>query len=197
MVADVRPYEEMKLRLLNGSHSALAYLGSLAGLETVADAIATPALHAYTTVLMGDAAATLSGIAEADVLRYRASLLTRFANPALHHRLTQIAMDGSQKLPQRLLAAARERLARGLPIARHALAVAAWIAFASRGEKLNDPMAGIIADAARKGPAALLALRAIFGELGDDARFLPEVLRCCDAIATKGPLGAAEEAVAG
>jgi fructuronate reductase len=197
MVAEVRPYEEMKLRLLNGSHSALAYLGSLAGLETVADAIATPALHAYTTALMGDASETLAGIAATDVLRYRASLLTRFANPALRHRLIQIAMDGSQKLPQRLLEAARERLMRGAPIARHALAVAAWISFASRGEKLNDPLAEAIAEAARKGPAALLALKAIFGELGGDARFAPEVLRWCDTIATQGPLAAAAEAVAG
>jgi fructuronate reductase len=197
MVAEVKSYEEMKLRLLNGSHSALAYLGSLGGLETVADAIATPALRAYTTALMADAADTLSGIGAADVARYRASLLTRFANPALHHRLRQIAMDGSQKLPQRLLEAVRDRLAHGSPITRHALAVAAWIVFVSREEKLNDPMADTIADAARRGPESVLGLRAIFGDLGGDGRFAPEVLRWCGAITARGPLAAAAAAVAG
>ena len=196
MVTEVEPYERMKLRLLNGSHSALAYLGLQAGLETVAEAIASKALYSFTVALMDDGADTLSGIPAADIAPYRASLLTRFANPALHHRLAQIAVDGSQKLPQRILAVARERLGRGLPIARHSLAVAAWIMFASRGERLNDPMADAIAEAAKRGPSALLGLKAIFGDLSDEPRFASEVLRWCDAITTRGALTAAAEATA-
>ncbi len=196
MVTEVEPYENMKLRLLNGSHSALAYLGQQAGLETVAEAIGAKALYSFTVALMDDGADTLSGIAPADIARYRASLLTRFANPALKHRLAQIAMDGSQKLPQRILAVVRDRLGRGLPIARHGLAVAAWMTFAMRGERLNDPMADAIAEAAKRGPEALLGLRAIFGDLSDEPRFAREVLAWCETIRTQGALAAATEAAA-
>ncbi|HVZ15016.1 MAG TPA: mannitol dehydrogenase family protein [Bauldia sp.] len=194
MVTNVEPYEHMKLRLLNGSHSALAYLGLQAGLETVAEAIRTEALRSFTVALMNSGADTLSGIPPADIARYRASLLVRFANPALHHRLIQIAMDGSQKLPQRILAVVRDRLGRGLGIAPQALAVAAWITFASRGERLNDPMADETAAAAKQGPEGLLKLKTIFGELGDDQRFAPQVLRWCETIRARGTLAAAEEA---
>jgi len=196
MVPDVTPYEDMKLRMLNGAHSALAYLGLLAGVETVADAIATPELRAFAVALMDDAAATLAGIAGDDIDRYQAALLMRFANPALKHRLRQIAMDGSQKLPQRLLSAVRARLARGLPVTRHALAVAAWMTFARRGDKLDDPLAERIAGAAAEGPAALLRLSEIFGELAAEPRFGGAVARQYAAIAAQGPLAAAG-AVAG
>jgi len=194
MVADVTPYEDMKLRLLNGAHSSLAYLGALAGLETVAEAIATPELKAFVVALMGDAAATLAGIEDEDIERYRAALLARFANPALKHRLRQIAMDGSQKLPQRLLSAVRARLAIGLPVTRHALSVAAWMTFARRGDKLDDPLAEAIASAAHAGPAALLRLSAIFGDLAGEPRFSGAVTRQYAAIAAAGPLGAAAAA---
>ena len=103
MVSDVAPYEKMKLRLLNGAHSALAYLGSLAGYETVSDAMVDPGLAAFVAALMEDASATLAIPSEAERARYRQSLIARFRNPALRHRLLQIAMDGSQKLPQRIL----------------------------------------------------------------------------------------------
>ena len=96
----------MKLRLLNGSHSSIAYLGQLAGWQTVADAIAEPALAAYIDALMQEIATTLHLPASVDLAAYRRALLARFANPALRHLTAQIAMDGSQKLPQRLFAPA-------------------------------------------------------------------------------------------
>ena len=116
LVADVAPYEEMKLRLLNGSHSAIAYLGCLAGFEHVFEVMAEPDFVAFVRAMMAEVAPTLA--VPTDLAAYQASLLARFANPALAHRTSQIAMDGSQKVPQRLLGPIRDRLRAGAPIDR-------------------------------------------------------------------------------
>lgn len=170
LCSDVAPYEKLKLRCLNGSHSALAYLGLLAGHETVDQAIAFAPLRRFIFTLMQDNAPGEAG--------YRASLLARFANPALKHRLAQIAMDGSQKLPPRLVAPARERLAAGRAPWLHALPIAAWIAFAARetaaGRALADPLAPEIQARLGERPddpvGALLAMPAVFGDAGEALR---------------------------
>lgn len=175
-VADVAPFEAMKLRLLNGSHSALAYLGCLAGHETVAEAMGDPGLAAFLPGLMADAGATLLVPPGTDVAGYARALLQRFRNPALRHRTSQIAMDGSQKLPQRLVAVLRGRLVGGLPVHRHALAVAAWMRCVAGSDErgrpidLRDPLAVELSAVARAaGPAperlapALLGVAAVFG----------------------------------
>lgn len=177
LVTDVAPYEKMKLRLLNGSHSTLAYLGYLAGYATVADAMDDPALAQIIADLMGkEAAPTLSMPEGADINAYQSSLLARFRNPALKHRTWQIAMDGSQKLPQRLLGTARDRLAKGEKIDRIALGVAAWMRYVTgRDEQgapidVRDPLAEqfkMIAAQADGQPEALahglMGLEVIFG----------------------------------
>ena len=112
LVADVAPYELMKLRLLNASHSMLAYLGYLAGYETISDVMTDPDFVRLVQGLMDEEVTpTLPVPPGADLAGYKRSLLERFANPALKHRTWQIAMDGSQKLPQRLLGTIRDRLA--------------------------------------------------------------------------------------
>src|SRR5690349_11745584 len=93
-VADVAPYENMKLRLLNGSHSALAYLGYLAGYETVSDTMKDPAYRRLAEGVMDDAATTLKMPPGANVAAYKRALLERYANPAPKHRTWQICMDG-------------------------------------------------------------------------------------------------------
>ena len=94
----------MKLRLLNGSHSALAYLGALAGFEFIADTVRAPEFTAYARGIMDiDVTPTLDVPHDFDLDTYKNELMGRFANPVLRHRTTQIAMDGSQKLPYRLL----------------------------------------------------------------------------------------------
>ncbi|MDE2515332.1 MAG: mannitol dehydrogenase family protein [Rhodospirillales bacterium] len=154
LVADVRPYEDMKLRLLNCSHSAIAYLGQLAGWHSVADAMAAPALPRFIAALMGECATTLHMPPGVDVDGYCAALRDRFANPALRHRTAQIAMDGSQKLPQRLFAPALDRLRGGARAPAMALAAAAWLLFL-RGKAedgsalaLDDPRAAELRAAA-------------------------------------------------
>ena len=114
MVADVEPFETMKLRMLNGSHSLLAYLGALAGIETVYDGINHDELRALLRrYMLEEAAPTLEMPEGIDLEAYADSLLARFANDSLRHRLQQIAMDGSQKLPQRWLSGALKRSAAG------------------------------------------------------------------------------------
>ncbi len=114
LTGDVAPYERIKLRMLNGSHSTLAYLGLLGDHEFMADAVAAPGMEAAVRALMNDdVAPTLEVPAGFDLGRYEEDLLERFANPALRHRTAQIAMDGSQKLPQRLLGTVRDRLRAG------------------------------------------------------------------------------------
>jgi fructuronate reductase len=186
LTADVAPYEVMKLRLLNGSHSTLAYLGALAGYRHIAEAVADDALHELADRLMAeDVAPTLRVPAGFDLARYTASVLTRFANPALRHRTTQVAMDGSQKLPQRLLGTIRDRLAVGAEPRWACLGVAAWMRYVwaaadDRGAPLpvQDPLSGRIRDlvaaedSPRRAAAALLALPEVFGtDLPADPQF--------------------------
>jgi fructuronate reductase len=183
MVSDVTPFEHMKLRLLNASHSALAYLGYLAGHETIAAAMTDHRFAAFAQRVMQDAAPTLTMPEGTDLAAYSASLLQRFSNAALHHRTWQIAMDGSQKLPQRLLATLQDRLRLDLSIDTHALAVAGWMRYVTakdeqgRAIDVRDPLAKELADIAeRAGPfaerlaPALLEVEPIFGALGADPR---------------------------
>jgi fructuronate reductase len=100
IVSDVAPYETAKLRMLNGAHSALAYLGLARGHAHVHEAVVDPVLRACVSRLMSEEAApTIHAGPDQDLAAYAAALLERFANPALNHRLIQIAMDGSQKIP--------------------------------------------------------------------------------------------------
>jgi len=186
LVDDVAPFEAMKLRLLNASHSAFAYLGYLAGCEYIYQVAARPEFATYMRDLMvEEVTPTLKLPGGVDIAAYRAALLERFRNPALPHRTQQIAMDGSQKLPQRLLGTVRDNLATGRSIALAALAVAGWMRYAAgvdeagREIKVSDPLASQFARVAREArgdPQALahgmLSLRAIFGEdLPADPRF--------------------------
>lgn len=146
MVRDVRPFEEMKLRLLNGAHSSIAYLGLLAGHDTVARSFGDPAIRGFVQALWAEAAPTLPENAGLDPKSYVAALTGRFDNTALQHRIAQIANDGSQKLPQRIIGSALDRLAAGAGADHLMLAVAAWIRAAElRGAALpsghfTDPL---------------------------------------------------------
>ncbi|MMR62689.1 D-mannonate oxidoreductase, partial [Salmonella enterica subsp. enterica] len=103
LVADVVPFEEMKLRMLNGSHSFLAYLGYLAGYQHINDCMADDNYRLTAQALMLREQAPTLKVRGVDLQRYADQLIARYRNPALRHRTWQIAMDGSQKLPQRML----------------------------------------------------------------------------------------------
>ncbi len=200
IVADVEPYELMKLRMLNGSHSTLAYLGYLAGHEHVSDAIGDPAFRRLIHGLMTEEVMPTLPMPRAHLEAYRDRLLKRFANPALRHRTWQIAMDGSQKLPQRLLGTIRDRLAAGQGIGRLALGVAGWMRYVTGiGEdgspiEVKDPLAGrlraIADDASRTGDGladSLLTVREIFGDdLATNEVFRVTVTRHLASLYDKG-----------
>lgn len=201
IVSDVAPFETMKLRLLNGSHSTLAYLGYLAGHATIAEAAGDPLLGRYVERQMAEEIVpTLASPAGTDLARYCATLLSRFRNPALPHKTSQVATDGSQKLPQRLLGTVRDRLTGGGSIRHLSLAVAGWMRYASgtdeRGARIevSDPLASryaAIAAAARGDAAKLahgfLALDTIFGaDLAANAAFTGAVARHLDSLMRRG-----------
>jgi fructuronate reductase len=207
-VADAAPFEHAKLRLVNGCHSAIAYLGVLAGWETVDTAVGHAALRRYLERLLHDEIApTLPATPGLDLRAYGARLLERFANPALQHRTRQIAMDGSQKIPQRWLGTVRDRLAAGAGIERLALAVAAWLQTlggvdeAGRTLAVDDPLADALARCADAAPGAVQRVEAlcsfapVFGELGADPRFVGAVLQQAQRLRAEGVVGALASAV--
>jgi len=170
----VGPWEDAKLRLLNGAHSAIAYLGGLAGIEHVHEFVGRPEGMRLVEGLWNEAETTFRPPAELDLRAYRMALRARFTNPALAHRTRQIAVDGSQKLPQRLVAPLVVRLGRRQSIDHLTLAIAAWMRWQAgrddRGEAftVEDPLATTTARllAGAISPEdqvrALLSLKAVF-----------------------------------
>jgi fructuronate reductase len=175
MVDDVEPFETMKLRLLNGAHSLLAYVGLLRGKRTVEEAIKDAEIADLVGRYFDEATASLADAPGLDIDTYQSTLLVRFRNDALEHLLSQIAMDGSQKIPQRWLAGALVNLERNHPISATARAVAAWMAYVRgrdvRGRKwpVEDPLADRLAECHRLSSASqivdsLLEISEIFPE---------------------------------
>ena len=166
-VTDVAPYELAKLRMLNGAHSALAYLGLARGFEFVHEAVADPDIGPLVERLMRDEAATSLTPAPGQALsRYAGQLMARFANPSLRHRLVQIAMDGSQKIPQRWLEtlAVHQQGERQCPAILQALA--AWIDYVrGEGHVVADPDAAVLADNWQKAGRAGI-VDSLFGDRG-------------------------------
>lgn len=152
LVSDVAPYEAAKLRMLNGAHSALAYLGLENGHSFVHEAVSDPAIRPLVERLMRvEALPTISAAPGQDLNAYADALLERFGNPALNHRLIQIAMDGSQKVPQRWLETLAENRALGRECPAILAALAAWLRHV-RGDNeaswgpVDDPKAGALSD---------------------------------------------------
>lgn len=186
---DVEAWEAAKLGLLNGAHSTLAYVGLLRSHETVRDAMADVQLARFVRAMMlEDIAQTLHAPAGLDIPAYVDALLARFRNPAIAHRLSQVAWDGSQKLPIRILGTVSDALAAGRQIDRLVVPIAAWIRFLERqaraGEAIIDPMADKLVDTGLQGGlAAFLALEAVFPPvLANDPAFAGPLRKAYDAL---------------
>jgi fructuronate reductase len=172
LVDDVAAFEDMKLRMLNGTHSALAYLGYLAGHETISDTVADPAFAAYVRHCWEEIMPAVAAPPGVDLTDYADALFDRYANPAIRHRTWQIAMDGSQKLPQRLLGTLRANLDAGRDSPALCLAVAGWMRYVAGKDEagqpidVRDPLADLLRDTATDSAtgtvAALLSLDQIF-----------------------------------
>jgi fructuronate reductase len=205
---DIASWEKAKLRLLNGAHSAMAYVGSLAGIATVDRFIAEDWGRALVNQLLDEVEPTLGSSPEIDVAAYRERLLARFRNAALGHRLQQIAMDGSQKLPQRLLGPALDLIGSGRSPSTIALVIAAWMRFQSgRGDageriEVDDPLASTTArlvsnaNSSEEQVKSLLELEAIFPPpLAADPGFVMLVAKHLDEMRRHGARATAESFV--
>lgn len=199
LVADVIPFEEMKLRMLNGSHSFLAYLGYLAGYQHINDCMEDENYRRAAHALMLNEQAPTLKVKGVDLGRYADLLIARYSNPALRHRTWQIAMDGSQKLPQRMLDSVRWHLAHHRSFPLLALGVAGWMRYvggvdeSGNAIEVCDPLLTTIQTAV-KGSAegesrvkALLGIEAIFGnELPLETRFVDAVMSAYKMLLEQG-----------
>jgi fructuronate reductase len=193
LTCDVAAYELAKLRILNGAHSSLAYLGLLMGHDTVADAIGDRALARFVErLILDDIIPTLKP--SFDLQHYAGEIIERFRNPSIGHKLSQIAWDGSQKLPYRLLDTIADRLKAGRSVERLAVPIGAWMLFVERqaraGIEIVDPLAGRLAEIGRGSElvGGLLGIQSIFpNTLARDPAFRTALDRAVSAMRTSGP----------
>jgi len=196
MVDDVAPYELMKLRLLNGSHQALGYLGYLAGHRYVHEAAQDPLFARF---LRGDmaeeAVPTLDPVPGIDLAAYQASVLERFANPHVADTLSRICTDGSDRIPKFLLPVVHDQIARGGPVRHAALVVAAWARYAEGVDEQGRPIEvvdqrrdAIVACArrTREDPLAFLDDPTLFGDLRDQPAFTSAYVEALKSLRTVG-----------
>src|SRR5476649_1468307 len=208
LVVDVLPYEEMKLRMLNGSHSFLAYLGYLAGYQYIDQCMLDDNYaQAARQLMIGEQAPTLhtTGV---DLSAYAQSLLARYRNTGLKHRTWQIAMDGTLKLPQRMLDSIRVHLAQGTGYPLLALGVAGWMRYVGgvddNGDKIDisDPLAAQLAELVRSSAEgrprveALLTLHHVFGQdLPANPLFVSRVVEAYALLQQQGAKAAVSQVI--
>lgn len=199
-VTSVEAHELMKLRCLNGTHSALAYLGYLAGHETIFDTVADAVFAQFCNFLwQQEILPTVPQPEGEDLARYTASLFERYQNPAIRHRTWQIAMDGSQKLPQRILGTIADRLAKGHVPTGLCLTVAAWMRYVGGEDEqgapidVRDPIADRLKAASASGATAaekvtgLLSINDVFpAALVADQRFVDAVTKAYETLQNIG-----------
>ena len=196
MVDDVEPYELMKLRLLNASHQALAYLGYLAGYRYAHEVAADALFAGFTRGYMdAEGTPTLSPVPGVDLDEYKSTLIERFANPEIRDTLARLAAESSDRIPTWLVPVIRENLAAGGEIERSALIVAAWARYAEGVDEAGgtidvvDARAEERTEAARRypdEPLAFLENRTLFADLVDDERFVAAYRAHLDALHEQG-----------
>jgi fructuronate reductase/mannitol 2-dehydrogenase len=181
-VPSVARHQLAKSRLLNAGHSALGYLGRQAGHRRTDEVLADPVLAGYLARLLHEEIAPLLPAPDGvELTRYVRTLLTRLANPAIGDRLDRLCARGSVKMPGYLLPSLTEALDQDRPSELLTLAVAGWIRHlrgvdgAGRPVEVDDPLRDTLVPLARAAgadPRALLAVRAVFGDLGDRPEFV-------------------------
>ena len=138
-MANVEDFERLKLRCLNGTHSALAYLGYLAGFKTIFEAVSQPVFEVFLNKLWNDEILpTVISPPDFEPSAYIEKLFERYKNPNIRHLTKQIAMDGSQKLPQRILGTIIDNLNFGRNIDLLCEVVAAWIRYTSGKDEFGN-----------------------------------------------------------
>ncbi|WP_433679113.1 mannitol dehydrogenase family protein [Nocardia sp. CA-119907] len=196
LVSDVAPYELMKLRLLNASHQALAYLGYLSGYRLVHEAAQDPVFQQFLMRYMDhEATPTLYPVPGVDLDRYKRTLIERFANPAIGDTIARLCAESSDRIPKWLLPVVRRQLATGGEITCAATVVASWARYAEGVDEDGAPIEVVdalrerlipLARRQRDDPTAFLTDRSIFGDLIDEPRFVDAYTAVLNALHTKG-----------
>ncbi len=205
VVADVEPYELMKLRLLNASHQALTYLGYLAGYRYAHEVCADPLFRRFLLGYMEDEGSpTLPEVPGVDLDAYRHGLVERFANPEVRDTLARLCAESSDRIPKWLVPVIQENLRTDGEIRRSALVVASWARYAEGVDEQGEPIEvvdrlkdRVMAAAARhdEDPLALLRDRDLFGDLLDDGRFTTAYVEALTSLRTRGARATLEELV--
>lgn len=202
---DVEPYEKMKIRLLNATHSAMGYLGYLCGYRYIYEIAQAPEFIPYLQSLMDEEVTPLiDNVPGVNLTEYKQSLMERFANESIKDQALRICMDGSSKLPKFIFPSILEELERKGPIRKLTLCVASWIRFLEAKDEqgneipIQDPMAERLTPVAQKKDLkALLAMTDIFGDLGSNERFVRELTELLDSLRTNGARKTLDAVVAG
>ena len=204
-VDDVAPYETMKTRLLNAGHSAIAYLGYLAGHRTTDEVLADPVFRTFLTRLMAEEIAPgLPEVPGVDLEEYQATLLDRLANPRMADQLSRLSRRGSTKIPNYLLPSVRAAMEAGRPHRLLCLAVAGWLRFlrghdyAGEEVPIQGPRPDLVPIAQEAGgdAAPLLSERSVFDHIGQDPRFAECVQRALSALDRQEPREVIEDFLA-
>ncbi|MFI2285603.1 mannitol dehydrogenase family protein [Nocardia beijingensis] len=203
IVADVTPYELMKLRLLNASHQALCYFGYLSGYRLVHEAAQDPAFRRFLTRYMdAEATPTLRAVPGVDLDDYKRTLLDRFANPAIGDTIARLCAESSDRIPKWLLPVARAQLATGGPIDCAAAVVASWARYAEGIDEQGQPIEVVdrlrdrlvpLARRQREQPTVFLGERSLFGDLIDHPRFVTAYLAALDSLHSRGARATVEQ----
>ena len=196
VVADVEPYELMKLRLLNASHQGIAYFGHLCGYRLVHDAAQDPLFRDFLLGYMDEEAGpTLAPVPGVDLDDYKRTLIERFSNPEVRDTIARLAAESSDRIPKWLLPVVRAQLADGGPITRSAAIVASWARYAEAVDEHGEPIeivdrvAERVKAAARRqrdDPTAFIQDRELFGDLADDHRFVSAYTDALDSLHQRG-----------
>jgi mannitol 2-dehydrogenase len=196
LVADVGPYELMKLRLLNGSHQALCYLGYLAGYRYAHEVCQDPLFAEFLLAYMDtEATPTLAPVPGIDLAAYKPNLIERFSNPQVRDTLARLCMESSDRIPKWLLPVIRENLASGGPIALTATVVASWARYSEAIDEQGEPIVVVdrlrdtliaAAQAQTADPLSFVRNRELFGDLVDDPQFTSAYLAALDSLHAHG-----------
>jgi mannitol-1-phosphate/altronate dehydrogenase len=196
MVRDVHPYETMKLRLLNASHQAMAYLGYLAGYRHADEVIADAQMRTFIVRMMDDEVTDLlPAVPGIDLAEYKRTLIERFANPTIKDTLARLATDGSDRMPKFVLPSVHEALANGQPHRLLTLVVAAFIRYLRGTDEvgqpiaLNDTRADELRTLAQQGgsdPRPILGVRRVFGDLREQEAWVGELAAAIGQLDQRG-----------
>ena len=193
LVADVEPYELMKLRLLNASHQALAYFGRLCDHELVHEAAGDPLFQRFLLRYMDEEATpTLPPVPGVDLHRYKRQLVERFANPQVRDTIARLCAESSDRIPKWLVPVIRAQLERGGEVRCAAAVVASWARYAEGVDEHGAPIEVVdrlrerVTANARRGPDAFIADRELFGELAADERFAAAYRAALDSLHERG-----------